>query len=355
MKRFLLILYFFAIGLGYALCQPQFNPSAISIDLGKVEWKKPTQIKYTITNSGNAPLVLSDVEPDCSCTVADWTQSPIAPGESGQINLTFEAETLGHFQKSVAVWTNSEPHIAYLSFKGQVLPEVKDYTASHPYQIGDIRLDTISIDFPEVHIGERPVFHMSMANMSQENWEPVLMHLPPYMTIMSTKEILAPEDKCDVELTLDSYLLPDYGLTQTSVYLSRFPGDKVGAANEIPVTIVLLPDFSGLTENDRMNSPHIQISTTEIDMSTELQSKSKVRQDITITNTGHSLLRIGKLQVFSRAVNADIKNTKIAPGESVPLRVTVNKKDIRPSSRMSLLIISNDPDHTMEIINIKTE
>ena len=118
---------------------------------------------------------------------------------------------------------------------------------------------------------------------------------------------------------------------------------------------MLLPDFSGLTENDRMNSPHIQISTTEIDMSTELQSKSKVKQDITITNTGHSLLRIGKLQVFSRAVNADIKNTKIAPGESVPLRVTVNKKDIRPSSRMSLLIISNDPDHTMEIINIKTE
>ncbi len=354
MKRYIFILFIMALWVGGAYCQARFSPAATTIDVGKVEWKSPKKIQYTITNTGNAPLVLTEVEPDCSCTVADWTQSPIAPGETGTIDLTFEAETLGHFQKSVAVWTNSEPHIAYLSFKGQVLPEVKDYTTSHPYHIGDILLDTTSIEFPEVHIGEMPKFYMSFANMSQEVWEPILMHLPPYLTMMATKEFLMPEDKCDVELTLDTHLLPDYGLTQSAVYLSRFPGDKVGEENEIPITIVLLPDFSNLTEEDRLNLPHIDISTTQLDMSAELAAKNKVRKDLTITNTGNSTLKIGKLQVFNSAVSADIKSTNIAPGQMVNLRVTVNKKAMRQQRhRMRLLLLCNDPDNPLVTVNIK--
>ena len=354
MKRYIFILFLMTLWVGSVYCQPRFTPTATSIDVGKVEWKTFKKVQYTITNTGNAPLVLTDVDPDCSCTVANWTQNPISPGETGTIDLTFEAETLGHFQKSVVVWTNTEPHIAYLSFKGQVLPEVKDYSTSHPYHIGDILLDTTSIEFLDIHIGEMPKFHMSMANMSQENWEPILMHLPPYLTMMATKEILLPEDKCDVELTLDTRLLPDYGLTQSSVYLSRFPGDKVGEQNEIPITIVLLPDFSNLTEEERLNLPHIELSTTELDMSAELAAKTKARKDLTITNTGNSTLKIGKLQVFNSAVSADIKSTNIAPGQTVNLRVTVNKKTmLHQRGQMRLLLLCNDPENPLITVNIK--
>jgi len=354
MKRLILIIFAITVWIGGAWAQARFEPDATTVDLGKVEWKSPTQIKYTITNTGNAPLVLTEVEPDCSCTVAEWTQSPIAQGETGTINLTFEAETLGHFQKMVAVWTNTEPQIAYLSFKGQVVPEVKDYSKSHPYQIGDILLDTLTIDFPEVHIGESPVFHMSFANMSQEEWEPTLMHLPPYLSMMSTKEVLAPEEKCDVELRLDTHMLPDYGLTQTSVYLSRFPGDKVREENEIPVTIILLPDFSELNGEDRLNLPHISVSETEIDVSADMAAKGKAKRDVTITNTGNSTLKIGKLQVFSPALSADIKSSNIAPGQAVNLRVSVSKKAMRQQRRlMRLLLLCNDPDNPLVTINIK--
>ena len=354
MRRYIFILFIMALWTASALCQPRFTPAATTVDVGKVEWKSFKKIQYTITNTGNAPLVLTEVEPDCSCTVADWTQAPIAPGETGIIDLTFEAETLGHFQKSLAVWTNTEPHIAYLSFKGQVLPEVKDYTTSHPYHIGDILLDTTSIEFTEVHMGEMPKFHMSMANMSQEDWEPILMHLPPYLSMMATKEVVAPEEKCDVELTLDTRLLPDYGLTQGAVYLSRFAGDKVGDDNEIPITIVLLPDFSNLTEEERFNLPHLSISTTELDMSEELAAKNKARKDLVITNTGNSTLKIGKLQVFNSAVSADIKSTNIAPGQAVNLRVTVNKKAMRQQRRqMRLLLLCNDPENPLVTVNIK--
>ena len=32
------------------------------------------------------PLVLTEVEPDCACSVAQWTKTPIAPGAKGTVN-----------------------------------------------------------------------------------------------------------------------------------------------------------------------------------------------------------------------------------------------------------------------------
>ena len=50
------------------------------------------------------------------------------------------------------------------------------------------------------------------------------------------------------------------GLTTASVYLSRFPGDKVGEENEIPVSAILLPDFSHISQQERLNQMCIRDS-----------------------------------------------------------------------------------------------
>ncbi len=93
--------------------------------LGQIEWKRPVTVQYTVTNTGNEPLVLSEVEPDCACTDVRWTKTPIAPGEKGTVDVTFDAEALGHFQKSVAIFTNAAPHLVYLKFDGEVVTEIR--------------------------------------------------------------------------------------------------------------------------------------------------------------------------------------------------------------------------------------
>lgn len=85
-------------------------------------------------------------------------------------------------------------------------------------------------------------------------------------------------EKGVITLTLNSERLTGLGLTQTSVYLSRFSGDKVGDENEIPVSAILLPDFSGMTEVEKANAPVISLSTKEVDMSAILAKKSKARR-----------------------------------------------------------------------------
>ena len=266
--------------------------------LGQIEWKRPVTVQYTITNTGDEPLVLSEVEPDCACTAARWTKTPIAPGDKGTVDVTFDAEALGHFQKAVAIFTNASPNLVYLKFDGEVVTEIKDFARTHPYLVGQIRIDQNEINFPDVQHGEHPVVYLSVVNLSDKPYEPVLMHLPPYLEMKAEPEVLQQGERGTLTLTLNSEKLTDLGLTQSSVYLSRFLGDKVSEENELPVSAILLPDFSGLTETERLNAPAIRLSAEDIDLSGDLAKKKRARRDITVTNTGRSPLQISKLQVF---------------------------------------------------------
>lgn len=354
MKRTLITLYLLVAAFTAVIAQPRFTSNTETFSFGQIEWKHPVTAQYVITNTGDSPLVLTEVEPDCACTVAQWTQTPIAPGEKGIVNVTFDAEALGRFQKSVAIFTNAEPHLVYLNFNGEVVREIKDFTKTHPYQIGQIRIDQNSIDFPDVQYGEKPVIHIGVANLSDHPYEPVLMHLPSYLQMEVKPTVLQKGEKGIISLTLNSEKLTDLGLIQTSVYLSRFSGDKVGEENEIPVSAILLPDFSGMTVAEKANAPAITLSTKELDFTPILAKKAKARQDITVTNTGRTPLQVSKLQVFHPAVSVSLKKNILQPGESTRLRVTVMKKNIGKKRRhLRLLMITNDPMQPKVEINIK--
>lgn len=323
---------------------------------GQIEWKHPVTVQYTVTNTGDRPLVLTEVEPDCACSAVRWTQTPIAPGAKGTVDVTFDAKALGHFRKSVAIYTNAQPHPVYLKFDGEVVREIKDFTKTHPYLIGQIRIDRNSLDFPDIQQGGQPVIPIGVVNLSDRPYEPVLMHLPPYLQAKAEPGVLQKGEKGVITLTLNSERLTGLGLTQASVYLSRFSGDKVGDENEIPVSAILLPDFSGMTEAEKANAPAITLSAKEVDMSAILAKKSKARQDITVTNTGRSPLQISKLQVFHPAVGVSLKKSLLQPGESTRLRVTVAKRNIGKKRRhLRLLMITNDPVQPKVEIDIKAK
>lgn len=354
MKRTLItLLYIWAVATATVLAQPRFSSNTEMHNFGQIEWKHPVTAQFVITNTGDRPLVLTDVEPDCACTATQWTQEPIAPGGKGTVNVTFDAEALGRFRKSIAVHTNAEPHLVYLNFGGEVVTEIRDFTRTHPYLIGQIRLDRNSLDFPDMHHDEHPTMQIGVANLSDHAYEPVLMHLPPYLQAEAVPDVLQKGEKGTITLTLNSEMLADLGLTQTSVYLARFAGDKVGEENELPVTAILLPDFSGLTDAQRAEAPAVSLSTLEVDVRNVLARKAKAHQDITLTNTGHSPLQISKLQVSHRALGVSLKKSLLQPGESTRLRVTVEKKFLGKRHRpLRLLMITNDPKQAKVEINV---
>ena len=354
MKRTLICIYALAAVAVSATAQPRFSSNKETHNFGQIEWKHPVSVQYVITNTGDQPLVLTDVDPSCACSVAQWTQTPIAPGEKGKIVVDFDAKALGHFDKSIAVYSNAQPNLAYLHFTGEVVREIKDFTKTYPYLIGQIRIDKNEIDFPDTHRGEKPVIRIGVVNLSDRSYEPVLMHLPPYLKMEAEPKVLLKGKKGTIKLTLDASQLQDFGLTQTSVYLSRFSGDKVSEDNEIPVSAILLPDFSRMTEKDSLNAPAMHISETDIDLSIPLIKKNKVSHDILIANSGKTPLVISKLQVFNSSVGVSLKKTVLPPDGMTKLKVTIRKRDVgNKKHHLRILMITNDPLRPKVEINIK--
>ena len=354
MKRSLLSIFFLFTVILAAVAQPRISSNKEVHNFGQIEWKKPVTVEYTITNTGNKPLVLTNVTTSCACSVAEWTKAPIAPGEKGMVKASFDAKALGHFDKSVGIYSNADTHLVYLKFTGEVVQEIKDFGKALPHAIGNIRIDLDEFAFPDVYRGEKPTLTFNIVNLSDRPYEPVLMHLPPYLKMEKQPNVLLKGQKGTVTLTLDASLLKDYGLTQSSVYLSRFSGDKVSEENEIPVSAILLPDFSGMTAQDSINAPVIRLSETNIDLSVPLIKKNKASYDILITNVGKTPLVISKLQVFNSSVGVNLKKTVIPPNGTTKLKVTIYKRDTgKKKHRLRILMVTNDPIRPKVEINIK--
>lgn len=354
MKRSLLsILSLLAVALT-VVAQPRISSNKETHNFGQIEWKRPVTVEYAITNTGDKPLVLTNVTTSCACSVADWSKESIAPGAKGTVKASFDAKALGRFEKTVGIYSNAEPHLVYLKFAGEVVEEVKDFTKTLPFAVGNIRIDRNEIAFPDSYRGETPTLTFNIVNLSDRPYEPVLMHLPPYLKMEKEPNVLLKGKKGTIKLTLDASLLQDYGLTQTSVYLSRFAGDKVSEENEIPVSAILLPDFSRMTAKDSLNAPAMNLSETNIDLSVPLIKKSKASYEILIANSGKTPLVISKLQVFNSSVGVSLKKTVLPPDGMTKLKVTIRKRDVgNKKHHLRILMITNDPLRPKVEINIK--
>lgn len=345
------------IGLWTVCCLAGMAQAQISFDkkvheFGVILWKHPVTATFQVTNKGDKPLVISNVTTSCGCTVADWTKTPIAPGASGVVSSTFDAKALGRFQKSVGIYSNASDRPIYLSIRGEVTADPKNYTVTHPYQIGPIRLDKESIEFDDANKGDKLELELLVANTSEEVYTPVLMHLPPYLKAVAVPEKLGRGRTGKIKITLDTEKLPKFGLTTATVYLSRFMGDKVSEENAIPVSAILLPDFSRLTQEERLNPPAMELSAAELKFP-PLAANEKKSQTIIVKNTGKRNLEITDLQVFNSAVGVHLKKRVLKPGVSTKMKITAYGKHLKREKGIPrVLMITNDPNCPKVIIKV---
>ena len=352
MKRIILIINLLVVACLTGWSQAQISFDKKVHDFGTVLWKNPVTATFTITNSGNKPLVISNVTTSCGCTIADWTKTPIAPGKTGVVSSTFDAKALGRFQKSVGIYSNASTRPIYLSIRGEVTADPKNYTVTHPYQIGPIRLDKESIEFDDAHKGDKLEMDLLIANASDAVYTPVLMHLPPYLSAEAVPEKIARGRSGKIRITLDTKKLPKFGLTTGMVYLSRFMGDKVGEDNAIPISAVLLPDFSRLSQHDIQNPPVVDLSSTELTFPA-MTEKEKKSQTVILKNTGKRNLEITDLQVFNSVLGVHLKKHVLKPGASTKLKITAFGKNLkRVKGTPRVLMITNDPNCPKVIIKV---
>ena len=91
------------------------------LDLGNVPQGKPVSVFFEFKNTGTTPVFIESVQASCGCTAADYSKTPVLPGESTKITATYNAAAKGAFKKTITVKTNAEEMPRILAIKGVVI------------------------------------------------------------------------------------------------------------------------------------------------------------------------------------------------------------------------------------------
>lgn len=91
------------------------------IDYGTIEKGADGIRVFKFTNTGNAPLIVSNVKSSCGCTVPKKPEKPILPGESGEIQVKYDTNRVMPIRKTITVTSNADTPTVALKIKGNVI------------------------------------------------------------------------------------------------------------------------------------------------------------------------------------------------------------------------------------------
>lgn len=93
----------------------------VEINLGEIAQNQPVTVEFEFTNTGELPVIISNVQASCGCTSTNFSKTPVAPGETSKVTATYNAATKGIFKKTVTVTTNAEETTKVLTLTGSVI------------------------------------------------------------------------------------------------------------------------------------------------------------------------------------------------------------------------------------------
>ena len=100
-------------------------------DFGNIVQGTPQETVFTFTNTGDAPLIITDARSSCGCTVPQYPKNtPIAPGDTGELVVKFNGSGKNQVTKTVTVTANTAKGSELLRIKAFVTP--KDQAPAGP-------------------------------------------------------------------------------------------------------------------------------------------------------------------------------------------------------------------------------
>lgn len=95
-----------------------------SHDFGEIEQGETVAYTFEFSNTGDAPVVISNVLTTCGCTASSWPREPILPGASSKIEVSFNSTgKIGHQNKVITIMSNATNNPERVKIVTNILPK----------------------------------------------------------------------------------------------------------------------------------------------------------------------------------------------------------------------------------------
>lgn len=345
-----------------ALSQAQIEFGERRYDFGKIEEELgKVSCNFEFKNTGNEPLVISNVRASCGCTVPEYTQEPIQPGETGEVKITFNpAGRPGKFSKSIYVYTNTEPNRTILRVMGNVVRDETTVTATqYAYRIGDLALNSLHLSMGKLPKGRTSQSSIEIVNVGQEALAPQVINVPSHIQVAFTPDTLHKNERGIMSITYNSDAIADWGYRLDEFNITGTTTSATPSAdatyNTITVSGILQEDFDSYTDEEREQAPILAVGRQQVDFKV-ITGTQKATRDIYIANVGFSPLKIHKIRCDNSIITARVKRTTLKPGQSTLLTIEVDPMRARSNTIVSdIYIVSNSPSNSTQAVHITAE
>lgn len=346
------------------MAQPKIQFEQTTYDFGKIreEGGKVTG-RFEFTNVGTEDLVLTNVRPGCGCTAANYSHDPVAPGQKGFIEATYNPYNRpGGFTKNIRVTTNepkfvedekAAPHMIFI--KGEVIKRpptvfeqagytmgngmsrVKNNSVQHNLKNTEVALDTFYVK----NFWTKPVSYKMGSDVE-------------YITEVyrSFGAALQPDQEGFIVLKYDASKRASFGQNKDKVFYDT--DDSIESKKEFMFAVNIKEDFSKMTEKMLKKAPVSNYSISEYDFGT-VAKNSQQTASFTIQNTGKNPLLIHRLVPSSGYFTATSDIEVVPAGGTANVTIKFKANSRTGIQKATIEVITNDPNNPNMVLNVKAQ
>lgn len=348
-------LILFALACFTASAQPKAEWISTSHNYGIInENDGDAKCTFTLINTGDSPLVITNARATCGCTRPKYSKDAIAPGDSMTISVSYDpVGRPGRFKKKIYIDTNTEPKRSTLEISGVVIASEKTIKSRFPVDAGELKLRSAIVPFGKVMKGKIKTCFLDAYNISSDSVTPRWENLPEYISVMTAPKTIPAGEQATFTFYINTLKCPTWGMVEDSVML--IPDTKSEYRIPVTATTIIAEDFSKLTPGQLMKAPAIA-APDRVNCGTIQHNSGIISQEFKIENFGKDDLLIRRISTFDPGIEISINKEKIKKGKTATVTIKIDTakiSDIVLNSRLT--IISNDPERPEIIVRIVGE
>jgi len=310
-------------------------------------------VSYTFRfiNKGTTSLRVKEVDVSCGCTTPQWTQSAVAPNDTGFITAEFNPENKpGEFEKYLTIHTDGNPPIDEIKITGFVIARPTVPEDDYPYEYGSLRLKDRNLKLGLISTEKKISKAFEVYNQSESDTLKLNSKQSDLNHIQFSLTDIPPKRSGELILSYDPNIKNDFGS-----YLRDKVNLPISNTPEETMTIIASIEeyFPPMSDEELSQAPQLFIEQENIELP-HVKTGTTSKATITIKNTGKKPLKLHKIYSSCKCIVADVEEHTIAPDAITNLHIQFDTKNRKGKQTKNVIIYANSPQKPYTELKLQT-